>query len=138
VPSPDYLARHGTPSRIEDLEGHRAVGLRSITTGLVRPLEFVSGAQARTVSLPCTLSVTGTESYLAGLRLGLGLAQLPRFHIEDDLRRGALVPVLTEFAPPPGPVSLLYARTRQLAPRVRVFLDWAAREFAARTAPPPH
>ena len=28
------------------------------------------------------------------------------------------------------PVSLLYPRTRQLSPRVRVFIDWAAREFA--------
>ncbi len=27
-------------------------------------------------------------------------------------------------------VSLLYSRARQLSPRVRVFLDWAAGEFA--------
>jgi DNA-binding transcriptional LysR family regulator len=29
-------------------------------------------------------------------------------------------------------VSLPYPHNRQLSPRVRVFLDWAAREFAAR------
>jgi hypothetical protein len=32
-------------------------------------------------------------------------------------------------------VSLLYLRTRQLSPRVRAFLDWAAGEFAARNTP---
>ena len=134
VATPGYLEKFGTPGDIGELAGHRAVGLRSITTGLVTPLEFGSGADARTVSLPCTLSVTGTESYLAGIRLGLGVAQVPRFHIEDDLRRGMLVELLPQTPPPSAPVSLLYSRTRQLSPRVRVFLDWAAREFAARNA----
>ncbi|GAB3105489.1 LysR family transcriptional regulator [Lysobacter terrae] len=134
VATPEYLEKFGTPASIDDLPGHRAVGLRSITTGLVTPLEFGGGADARTVSLPCTLSVTGTESYLAGIRLGLGLAQVPRFHVETDLRHGTLVEVLSRTPPPSAPVSLLYSRTRQLSPRVRVFLDWAARVFAAHTA----
>jgi DNA-binding transcriptional LysR family regulator len=86
----------------------------------------------RTLSLPSILSVTGPESYLTGIRLGLGLAQVPRFHIENDLQSGALVPLLEGSPPPSAPVSLLYARSRQLSPRVRVFLDWAAREFATK------
>ncbi|MBO9513904.1 MAG: LysR family transcriptional regulator [Variovorax sp.] len=134
--TPGYLARHGTPSGIDSLAGHRVVGLRSITTGELAPLEFHCDGEVRTVSLPSTLSVTGTESYLAGIRLGLGLAQVPRFHVDSDLKSGALVAVLPAFPPPSAPVSLLYPRSRQLSPRVRVFLDWAAREFAARTGAP--
>lgn len=134
--TPEYLQRHGTPTDIESLAGHRVVGLRSITTGNVAPLEFQSGAETQSVQLPSTLSVTGTESYLTGIRLGLGLAQVPRFHVVDDLRSGALVAVLEDRPPPSAPVSLLYSRTRQLSPRVRVFLDWAAREFAAKNAAP--
>ncbi len=134
VATPDYLACYGTPTSIDELDGHRVVGLRSISTGHITPMEFGQGNQSRTVSLPCILSMTGTESYLAGIRLGLGMAQVPRFHIEDELRSGALVPLLADTPPPSAPVSLLYSRTRQLSPRVRVFLDWAAREFAARLA----
>ena len=130
--TPAYLARYGTPHDIESLAGHRVVGLRSITTGHLAPLEFRSGKELRTLSLPSTLSVTGPESYLAGIRLGLGLAQVPRFHIENDLKRGALVVVLPNFPPPSAPVSLLYPRSRQLSPRVRVFLDWATQEFASQ------
>jgi len=133
--TPAYLARHGTPAKLDELAGHRAVGLRAVSTGAVTPLEFGDGADARTVSLPTTLSVTGTESYLAGIRLGLGLAQVPRFHVEDDLRRGALVEILADDPPPSVPVSLIYPRSRQLSPRVRVFMDWAAREFAGGVAP---
>ena len=93
------------------------------------------GTELRSLSLPSVLSVTGPESYLVGIRLGLGLAQLPRFHVEADLKRGSLVPVLPQFPPPSAPVSLLYARSRQLAPRVRVSLDWASREFERHTLP---
>jgi DNA-binding transcriptional LysR family regulator len=130
--TPAYLERHGVPRDIAALANHRMVGLRSLTTGMVAPLEFDAGGDVRTLSLPCTLSVTGTESYLTGIRLGMGLAQVPRFHIEDDLREGRLVQLLPDMPPPSAPVSLLYPRTRQLSPRVRVFLDWAAGAFAAR------
>ncbi len=136
--TPEYLARHGKPETLEDLHGHRVVGIRSITTGTVTPLEFIVDGRQHAVSLPSTLSVTGTESYLAGIRLGLGIAQVPAFHVEEDLRRGTLVELLRGTPPPSMPVSLLYSRTRQLSPRVRVFLDWAAREFAARAASSAH
>ena len=132
--TPAYLERFGTPSGIDDLDGHRVVGLRSLTTGSITPLEFGDGAEQRTVTVPTTLSVTGTESYLAGIRLGIGLAQVPRFHVEEDLRRGTLVQILKDHPPPSVPVSLIYPRSRQLSPRVRVFLDWAAGEFARRSA----
>jgi DNA-binding transcriptional LysR family regulator len=132
VATPAYLERHGVPQELGDLGGHRMVGLRSITSGAVTPLEFLIDGELQTMTLPSTLSVTGTESYLAGIRLGLGLAQVPRFHVEDELRRGELIRLLPELAVPSAPVWLLYHRSRQLAPRVRVFLDWATREFAAR------
>jgi DNA-binding transcriptional LysR family regulator len=128
--TPAYLARFGTPADIASLAGHRMVGLRSITTGNVTPLEFIEQGQSKTVTLPGIFSVTGTESYLAGIQLGLGLAQVPRFHIEDDLKNGVLVQVLESTPPPSMPVSIMYLRSRQLSPRVRVFLDWVAREFA--------
>jgi DNA-binding transcriptional LysR family regulator len=67
----------------------------------------------------------------AAARLGLGLTQVPRYHIEDDLKRGTLVAVLPDCPPSPTPVSLLYPRGRQLSPRVRVFIDWLMRAFDA-------
>lgn len=128
--SPEYLARHGTPASPDDLAGHRMIGLRSITTGDLRPLEFGSEGEVRHVAVPAIISVTGTESFLATARLGLGMFQPPRFHVADDLAAGALVEVLADWRPPPGPVSLLYPPTRQLSPRVRAFIDWATGCFA--------
>ena len=127
--APEYFARHGTPADLGALDGHRMIGLRSLTTGRVRPLEFMVGDSVQEIMLPTMMSVTGTESYLATARLGLGLVQMPYFHAEQDLAQGTLVQVLSAWPPRPVPVSLLYPRNRQLSPRVRVFLDWAMRLF---------
>jgi DNA-binding transcriptional LysR family regulator len=129
--SPGYLDRFGLPVGLDALDGHRMIGLRSLTTGSLRPMEFVVDGISRTMTLPVTISVTGTESYLATARLGLGLVQVPRFHAAIDLERGTLVQVLSEFPPSPMPVSLLYPRNRQLSPRVRAFIDWTVRAFVA-------
>ena len=57
-------------------------------------------------------------------RNGCGLIQLPRYHVEDDLRSGHLVEVLADFSGPGFPITALYPHRRQLSPRVRIFLDW--------------
>ena len=59
---------------------------------------------------------------------------MPRYRLEADFAAGTLVEVLKDFPGPARPVSLLYLRDRQLSPRVRVFIDWLSREFAARLA----
>ncbi|ODR90036.1 LysR family transcriptional regulator [Sinorhizobium alkalisoli] len=134
--SPDYIERFGTPERLEDLVGHRLVGIRRLSTGALTPVVFQTKNGPQAVEMVAPFSVTGPESYLLGVQLGLGLAQLPRFHVEKDLASGALVELLKDTPPLPEPVSLLYPRSRQLSPRVRVFVDWAAHQFAARKRPP--
>lgn len=128
--APAYLERYGCPQTPDDLANHRTVGLRSLTTGTLAPFEFVHAQGLTRIDVPAPLSVTGTESFLDGVRLGLGLAQMPVFHVERDLAGGRLVRILPEHAVPTGPVSVLYPRSRQLSPRVRVFIDWTVQQFA--------
>jgi DNA-binding transcriptional LysR family regulator len=128
--APAYLKRFGRPRSLEDLDaGHQIVGLRRLSSGHLEPLAFVVDGKMQRMLLPAPFSVTGPESYLLATRLGLGLAQMPRFHIAEDLKRGSLVALLTDTPPPPAPVSLMYAQNRQLSPRVRAFSDWLAHQF---------
>jgi DNA-binding transcriptional LysR family regulator len=131
VASPAYLEKFGRPRSPEDLSGHHAVGLRSVTTGALRPFQFVDGGAERNVAVASRLSVTGTESFRNAVLLGLGLAQVPIFHIERDLAEGRVEQVLADHAVPSVPVSVLYARNRQLSPRVRLFIDWTVQQFTA-------
>ena len=129
--APSYLERHGLPAGIDALDdGHRMIGFLSSATGAMLPLEFMVDGTLRKVNLPATLCVAAAESYIAAARLGLGLIQAPRYHLAADLAAGTLVEVLPQWPPSATPVSLLYPHRRQLSPRVRVFIDWIAREFA--------
>jgi DNA-binding transcriptional LysR family regulator len=130
--APAYLDRHGRPETLADLAGHRAVGLRSLTTGAVTPFEYGEAGETKLIDMPMPFSVTGTETFLDGVCRGLGLAQMPLFHIEHALAEGRLERVLPDHAIPLGPVSILYPRSRQLSPRVRLFIDWAVQQFARR------
>ncbi|WP_174278678.1 transcriptional regulator GcvA [Sphingomonas bacterium] len=55
---------------------------------------------------------------------GLGVALLPRFLIEDELRSGALVMPLTVNTIYDGGYYLLCQRGRAALPKVRAFRDW--------------
>lgn len=129
--SPAYLQRHGTPDSPDALAGHAMIGFVSSASGSVIPLEFRVDGALRHVALPHLVSVAGAEMYIALARLGLGLIQVPRYRVQDDLARGTLVEVLDRHPPSDSPVYVLYPQSRQLSPRVRVFIDWLSAEFAA-------
>lgn len=128
--SPAYLSRHGIPASPDTLDGHQAVGFVSSRTGEVLPFEFTVNGKTREIRLPGRVAANNSDTAADLARLGLGLIQAPRYRFEKDLAQGTLVEVLAGYPPSPTPLSALYPQNRQLSPRLRVFLDWAARIFA--------
>ncbi|WP_420324844.1 LysR family transcriptional regulator [Mameliella sp.] len=130
--APGYLERHGIPRTPDDLEGHRVVAFLSSKTGAPLDLSFIQDGREVTRPLPAALTTTGAETMVEAARRGLGLIQVPRYHLAADIATGRLVEVLADYASAPSPVVALYPRDRQLSPRLRVFLDWLAmRSFAS-------
>ncbi|HLZ85166.1 MAG TPA: LysR family transcriptional regulator [Caulobacteraceae bacterium] len=127
--SPAYLARFGAPAALSDLEGHRMVGLMSPHTSEILPLIFCDGDDAREVMLATAVTVNGPETNVACACEGLGIIQVPRYRVEAELACGTLVEILPAFPPTPLPVALLYAHSRQLSPRLRVFIDWVVERY---------
>lgn len=129
--APAYLERRGTPRTPEDLARHRMVGFLNAATGHVYPLELTVDGKVRQITVEADVTINSAENTVAMGLLGLGLIQAPRYRVEDRLAEGTLVELLSDYPPTPTPVSLLYPRSRQLSPRVRVFIDWVAKRFAA-------
>lgn len=130
--SPAYLEGHGVPRSLEELQGHAMIGFASSRTGQTLPLEFTVEGELRTVMLPSRITVTNTDTYANLARLGFGLMQAPRYRYLADLAAGTLVEVLHEHPPSPTPISVLYPKSRQLSPRVRVFIDWLVEVVAPK------
>ncbi|OTP68185.1 LysR family transcriptional regulator [Caballeronia sordidicola] len=131
VASPAYLAQFGEPLTLESLSAHRAVNYVSSGLGRVFPLEFTVDDRVVEMQLPAVLSVTGADLYTGAAVAGLGMVQVPRYRVKEELSEGKLKIVLDAFAPPPMPVSVLYPQNRQLSSRVRVFAQWLRDIFEA-------
>ncbi|AXF14759.1 LysR family transcriptional regulator [Paraburkholderia caledonica] len=131
VASPAYLEKYGEPADPSVLESHRAVNYVSSATGKPVPLEFDIEGRITPMLLPGAVSVTGVELYTGSAVAGLGIVQVPRYRVSDELASGRLKIILANFPPPPMPVSVLYPQNRQLSSRVRVFATWLRDIFEA-------
>ena len=130
--SPAYLARLGAPSTPADLASHEAVGFFSQTSESSYAIELRIERKITEFKLGNWISVCDAENYVVCALRGAGLIQLPRFHVEDELADGRLVEVLEEWESPGLPINILYPQHRQLAPRVRAFVDWVSQVYAAK------
>jgi DNA-binding transcriptional LysR family regulator len=117
-----------------ELEGHRMIGFFSTARKANRPLEFTRKGEMRELTLPADVSVEGAETKIVMAELGMGIIQVPRYHVEVDLAAGSLVAILEDWRPAPMPVSVLYLESRQLSPRVWVFVDCVAATMRETTA----
>lgn len=130
--SPDYLRRHGELHHPDDLEQHFAVGFFARGNSSRYPITLQVDGQERDYQPKRWVSVSDAECYTAAALAGCGLIQAPRFRLEAHLAAGRLVEVLPNCASPVLPVHALYPFHRQLAPRVRVFIDWLQTLYAER------
>jgi len=121
--SPAYLAEHGTPRRIADLDRHVAVLFRMPTSGRNRPWQLRRRGEAIEIDPRSRARVNDGEGLIAALCSGLGLGQIPDYMVADELRDGRLVEVLKGSRPEATPISLVWPSGRLLPARVRVAID---------------
>ena len=127
VASPEYLARRGTPTRLEDLDQHHQMDFTFTRSVRNWPFRLESG---EVVYLPGVGGVQlGDGESLRRLALeGAGLARLSVFSAAEDIKAGRLVPVLEAFNP--GDMLEVHVvflgQGGHLPARVRAFIDYLA------------
>lgn len=128
--SPSYLASHGAPATLADLQAggrHEVVHYQSTLSGRPIPLRLrdASGALSEVLA-PAWVGVNESNAHIEAACCGLGLIQVPRAVVARHLAHGELVEVLPELQPPPLPVHAVYPASRYVGARLRAFIDWAA------------
>lgn len=125
VGSPDYLARHGTPQRPEDLLSHECVTFRSPTNGTLYAWELERGRKEWRLPVRGGIVTNSGIACTTMAKLGLGLAYAPEPHIRDDLDAGRLVGVLESYAPTVPGYFIYYPSRAQRSTPLRLFVETA-------------
>lgn len=124
VASSEYLARRGTPDSINALHSHAHV--RYMLGGKAFPIRFADG----TVLNSAGVFDTDNSVALRIAALGdLGIVQILRLFVQDDIDAGRLVPVLPSQPLPLVTISALHAFGRQAPARARLFIEFLAAEL---------
>lgn len=129
--APAYLANHGVPQTLEDLDGHVGIVHFSGRTGRPFDWDFSVGGRIERRRLPGMVSVNDADAYVSCGLQGLGIIQAATYMVHEQLAGGALVEVLADYPSVPMPVSLVHPQGRMASPKLRAFAEWVEVLFGA-------
>ena len=121
--SPGYLAMRGTPKHPDDLEAHETVNLRYQSTGQVFRWPFRIGDRDIEIVPSSGVIVDASEAVIATVAAGAGIGMATNFMAASWVRRGELIPVLSDFAVERHDITAVWPESRRTNPAVRAFLN---------------
>lgn len=119
--SPDYLARHGTPTKLAQLGKHALLGFNQPESLNDWPLHEASGT---TLHIKPAIASSSGETLRQMALVGLGIVCLSDFMTREDRRNGRLVQLFSkETLDVRQPINAVYYRNTALASRITCFVD---------------
>ncbi len=128
VAAPRYLARHGRPQQLDQLQSHQLL----IYTYANNPneLRFARDGMSTALQVKGLLESNDGQILRAAALDGLGILVQPAYIVYDDMVAGRLVPVLDDWDLPRLTINLAYPSRKHLSAKVRTFIDFMAEHFA--------
>nr|WP_233409958.1 LysR family transcriptional regulator [Burkholderia anthina] len=124
VCSPGYLAAHGEPASIDALLAHRCVNYShtapSATWTFATPGGF---GKPRTINPGSVFLSNNGDTLRDAAAQGIGIAMLPRYIVDEDLRDGRLVRVLADDPPQDEVIYAVYPRNPYASNKLKLFIE---------------
>jgi DNA-binding transcriptional LysR family regulator len=123
--APEYLAKRGRPEHPSDLTRHNCVifyDAPALARG-GREWQFTGPDGEFSLRMSGNLETNSAIAFRAAALLGQGVIIAPGPLVFDDLRSGALVPILSDFLPRRFSIDAFYPHREHLPAKVRTFID---------------
>ncbi|EUC13876.1 UNVERIFIED_ORG: LysR family transcriptional regulator [Burkholderia sp. CF145] len=121
--SPDYVKRHGMPLLPHDLTRHACIVLRE-NESAYGTWHFSRGKRVETVKVDGPLASNDGSAVLHWALEGRGVVVRSQWEVGEYLERGALVPLLIDWALPSADIHAIYLERNQLSVKLRTFVDF--------------
>src|SRR5262245_786269 len=128
--SPEYIAKHGRPEHPSDLAQHNCLIFYDASVGKGgKEWNFTGPDGNFAVHVHGSFETNSVHGLRAAVNLGQGLVLGPAFIIAEELKSGALVPLLSEFLSTEYSIDALYPNREHLPTKVRTFIEIVAKNF---------
>lgn len=123
--SPDYLARHGTPASLDELERHKLVLFRQPHENIlmVDDTDASGRVHPRRLTVHGRFSTNNAVLQMDAVRAGLGIAMLPAFLTDTEVAAGRLVPLLSGHVVRNGELWAMTPSRQHMSTALRAFMD---------------
>ncbi|AHN76637.1 LysR family transcriptional regulator [Pandoraea pnomenusa] len=135
VASPSLLKDHAKVGHPDALVRLPWIGLSGSQFGGPRQVALHSGSVSRTLEMEPLFVTEGSASIREAVRMGLGVAVLPEWLVEEDLQSGSVARVLPKWHATPLEAHIVYPAQRAMPMRVRAFVDFATQYMASVLKP---
>jgi DNA-binding transcriptional LysR family regulator len=125
--SPDYLAKQGTPERIEDLQLHRC--LHYVDTPHKEYWLFRVGKEDVKIKPNWHFASNNGRALCQAAALGMGITQAPEISVANYLANGQLVEILQDFRTSSLAVYATYLQRRFLPAKLSTFVEFLSAYF---------
>jgi DNA-binding transcriptional LysR family regulator len=122
VAAPDYLKDRAAPEQPADLQQHDCIVYHR--WGRDDVWWFASPEGAVSASVRGRIRANNAEAVRRAALNGHGIALLSHLLVTGDIEAGRLCVLMPAFAPARLPLTVVYPSRRNLAPRVRVVIDY--------------
>jgi len=120
--SPEYLERCGAPTTPAEIANYDCIAFDGLEPD--REWSFSGPKGPQRYKIRPRYSVNTADAVIAAAIAGLGILCLKSYQVAASVRDGTLLPILTEWAPPPIPVQITYASRQQKPLKLQAFLDF--------------
>ncbi|EGM68060.1 LysR family transcriptional regulator [Shewanella sp. HN-41] len=120
--SPDYIAQHGRPEKLEDLQTHDCIIFAQPGRTMI---EWSFDTDKGPLKLPVNgrLKVNSLELACNAAVNGVGIAKIPAFIAEPEIKANRLCLLLEGMAESSLTLFAVYPAHRQLSAKTRKFID---------------
>lgn len=125
--SPAYLAREGSPKAPADLQRHNCLQLSTVSR--FNDWHFKE-FEAQGLRLRSNFEANSADALYHATLAGIGVARLSTYLVGSDLRQGRLIRLLPAYEDNGSDIYAVYSTRRNLAPKVRAFIDHLVSEFS--------
>jgi len=128
--APEYFKRHGEPQTPDDLAKHLCLGYtlspREYSWVFVCPHD-----KRHVVNVDGPLRSNSGDMLRAAAVGGAGVVLLPSFYVGEDLERGRLKAVLTDYRVQEYGIYAVYPSRKHLTAKVKTFIDFLSERYGS-------